>query len=122
MSVIKNAKLNWSAYNTRTGSFDTLKPDREKSQEENNAYYADNASSVSIFTDVEAEIPEAMETLSVIKEALGWKGVVETRSCKAFEDRSGNIIENRTQVYLNREPSMRSTVGGFMEYIAGMAR
>lgn len=115
-------KLNWTAYNSRTSSFDSLRADPKLSESENNDYYIDNASSVSVFTDDSSQVPKLMEHMNTIRETLNWKGDIDQRVCRTFEDSRGNKIEGRIQVFVNRDVSTKSTMVGFLSHIAGMAR
>lgn len=122
MNKSNSIKLEWSAYNSRTGAFDKLSSDPKLSESENNDYYIDNASSVSVFTDDKSQVPELMEHMATIRETLEWKGDIDQRVCRTFEDKRGRKIEGRVQVFVNRDVSTKSAMVGFLSHIAGMAR
>ena len=111
----------FSAINRR-GVLEDLKPDPKLSPEENHQYFADNATSMAVFTDNDSDVPALMEHMQSLRTALSWKGQVKASPCRTFEDNRGRKVEGRIRVGVSRDLSITPTIGGFAKYVAGLAR
>ena len=113
--------LQFSAYNTRTGKLEDLKPDPKLSAEENHQYFMDNATSIGVFTDHKSDVPVLQEQMESLRTALSWKGQVKVSTCRTFEQ-NGKKIKGRKRIGFTRDLSIKPTVGGFTAFVAGLAR
>lgn len=123
MGFLENIRLQWSALNIRTNTFERVlsdKPLDEMTDDEINDI-TNNATSCQVFVSDKSDIPPVMEELRNIREMLGWKGDITEGKTKYEDKKTGKIVK-QWRVGFNRDKSRSMGILAFKERLAGIAR